>query len=92
MVELKEKLVKEIKSASDAKSVESIINNCISEMKQNGVENYRIINFIKRLDISFLIIEKYELTDKEWMNVKFAQKVLIKKIINGKVQDFVKNN
>ena len=92
MVELKEKQVKKIKEENDVKSVENIINDCILEMRQNGIENYRIINFIKRLDISLLIIEQKELTNKEWKNVKFAQKVLINKIINGKIHDFIKIN
>lgn len=92
MIELKEKELEKIKNAKDARSVDSIINTSIIEMKKNGIEDYRIAIFIRQLDISLLLLKRTELTDKQWDNVKLAQKILINKIINGIRHDFAKNN
>jgi hypothetical protein len=83
MVELKEKLVQEIINAEGTKPIERIINSYTDEMRKNGIEQYRILNFIRRLDIALLMLEKRELTHKQWVNTKYAQKILIEKIING---------
>lgn len=91
MIEFKEKQVEKIKNAKDIKSVELIINESINEMKKCGMESYRIKKFIGRLDISLLMLERRELTDKQWDNIKLAQKILVHKIVHGIRQDVVKS-
>lgn len=92
MVELKEEQIDKIKNAKDVRSVESIIDTFILEMKKNSVEDYRITNFIRRLDLAFMLLDRRELTEKQWNNVKLAQNILINKIMNGSRHDSIKNN
>ena len=90
MVELKEKQVEKIKNAKDGRSVESVIDTSVLEMKENGIEDYRIANFLKRLDLSLMLLDRRELTEKQWNNIKHAQKILINKIVHGSRHHFVK--
>jgi hypothetical protein len=79
MSDLREKQIEKIKNATDSKALEHIIENFILEMKKNNFENYQISNFIRRLDIALLIIERKGLSDKEWDNIQLAKKILIDK-------------
>jgi hypothetical protein len=79
MIDLREKQIEKIKNATDSKALEHIIENFILEMKKNNFENYQISNFIRRLDIALLIIERKGLSDKEWDNIQLAKKILIDK-------------
>lgn len=90
MVEQKEKQIEKIKNAKDEKTLEAIINDSIIAMKKEGIEDYRISIFIRKLDISLLMLERKKLTDKQKDNVKYAQKVLINKIIHGSNHDIEK--
>lgn len=90
MIVSQEKHVEKIKNAADTKSVESIIENFLLEMKKKGEEDYRIAIFIRKLDISLLMLERKKLTDKQKDNVKYAQKILINKIIHGSTHDIKK--
>lgn len=90
MAELQSKYVEKIKNAKDEKSVQSVIDTSISEMEKSGIENYRIAIFIRRLDISLLMLEQKKLSEKELGNVKLAQKILINKIVHGNIHSLVK--
>jgi hypothetical protein len=90
MIELAEKQIEKIKNAVEIDAIEHIINNYILELKSTGAENYFIANRIRRLDVSLLLIDKKGLSGKEQDNIKFAQKVLINKIVHGNLPDFVK--
>jgi hypothetical protein len=84
MLKLKEKQIEQIKNAESIKSVEKIINTSIDKMKKEGIEHYRILNYIRWLDLALLLLDRKELTDKQWENTKFAQQILINKIIYQK--------
>lgn len=90
MAELQSKYVEKIKNAKDEKSVQSVIDTSISEMEKSGIENYRIAIFIRRLDISLLMLEQKKLSEKELGNVKLAKKILINKIVHGNIHSLVK--
>lgn len=90
MAELQSKYVEKIKNAKDEKSVQSVIDTSISEMEKSGIENYRIAIFIRRLDISLLMLEQKKLSEKELGNVKLVQKILINKIVHGNIHSLVK--
>jgi uncharacterized linocin/CFP29 family protein len=90
MAEAQNKYVEKIKNAKDDKSVLNVIDNAISEMEKSGIENYRISIFIRRLDISLLMLEHKGLPQKELLNIKLAQKILITKIVQGNIHELVK--
>lgn len=89
MVELQSKYVEKIKNAKDEKSVQNVIDTSILEMEKNGIENYRISIFIRKLDISLLMLERKKLSEQEFVNIKLAQKILINKIVLGSIHSFV---
>lgn len=92
MVRSKEIQIEKIKNAQNVNMVANIIDSFIEEMKKNGMENYRVENFIRELDISLMMLERGELTVNQWNNIKLAQKILINKIINRKIHDVTRTS
>lgn len=77
----KEEIVKEIIELEDPKSVESVINNEITDLKQKGYINHLIMRFVQKLDMR-LITFKSDASEKS-ENIRLARQILLNKMLRG---------
>ncbi|MDF2436679.1 MAG: hypothetical protein K0Q95_1055 [Bacteroidota bacterium] len=79
---LKEEIVEEIIKCEDPKSVESYINNEITDLKKKGYINHLIMRFIQKLDMK-LITFKQSVSSERMENIRLARQILLNKMLKG---------
>jgi hypothetical protein len=80
---VKEEIVEEIIKCDDPKSVESCINNEITDLKQKGYINHLIMRFIQKLDMRLITFKPSDATMDKIENIRFARQILLNKILKG---------
>ncbi len=83
MIQLKIEKVEKIVTCDSCKTVETIINNAIWDLQDEGIVNDVIMEFIQKLDVSLLLYKCDREAIKEINNIKFAREMLMHKILNG---------
>ncbi|HEX8516275.1 MAG TPA: hypothetical protein VF868_08765 [Bacteroidia bacterium] len=79
----KEEIVEEIIKCDDPKSVESFINNEITDLKKKGYINHLIMRFIQKLDMKLITFTPSESAMDKIENIRFARQILLNKILKG---------
>lgn len=79
----KEEIVEEIIKCDDPKSVETVINQEITGLKQKGYVNYLIMRCIEKLDMKLVTFRQNGATKDKEENIRFAHQFLLNKILKG---------
>jgi hypothetical protein len=79
----KEEIVDEIIKCENPESVESFINNEITELKQKGYINHLVMRFVQKLDMKLITFRPGQSAKDKMDNIRFARQVLMNKMLKG---------
>lgn len=83
MIQLKEGEIERIISCEEPQLVQYVITDTIGSLKKEGLIHDLIMCYIQELDLSLALYKCSNLSNKEADNIRFAQEILMKKILNG---------